>query len=198
MELKLGFFASGSGSNIQAILDNIRKGLLRAEAKVIITNNSDAGIVERAKRAGVPCYHVSSATHPEENERAGKFIEILKKHDVNLICLAGYMKKLPDKVMKEFKGKVLNIHPALLPKFGGKGMYGMNVHRAVIESGDKITGATVHIVSSEYDKGRILSQTTVPVMPGEKAEELQKRVLKAEHIIYSETLQKIADGEIIL
>lgn len=197
MKLKLGFFASGSGSNVQAIIDSIKKGRLDAEAKVVITNNSRAEVIDRAKRENIPFYHISRVTHPAKSKRTAEMINILKKYDVDLIVLGGYMKKLPDELLQEFNGKVINIHPALLPDHGGKGMYGLNVHKAVVDSGDKETGVSIHIVTPEYDRGRIIAQRKIPVMPYEKPEALQKRVLKVEHELYPEIIDKIAKNEII-
>lgn len=197
MNLNLGFFASGSGSNVQAIIDSIKRGNLDAVPKVVITNNSRAGVVDKAKRENIPFYHISRVTHPAKSNRTNEMINILKKHNVDLVVLGGYMKKLPDELLREFNGKVINIHPALLPDHGGKGMYGLNVHRAVIEAGDKETGVSIHIVTPEYDRGRVIAQRKIPVMPNEKPEELQKRVLKVEHKLYPETIQKIAKKEII-
>jgi len=122
----------------------------------------------------------------------------LEKHRVNLIVLAGYMKKLGPKTLARYRGRVVNIHPALLPKFGGKGMFGHHVHDAVIAAGEKESGATVHIADEEYDRGRILAQKRVPVMPDDTSESLAARVLEVEHELYAETLQRIAKGEIKL
>lgn len=193
-KLKLGFLASGGGSNVQAIIDSIKSSKLYAEACVIISNNSNAGVFERAKKKNIPHYHISNKTNPENTTKA--IINALKKHDVNMVILAGYMKKIEPELIDAFDGKVLNIHPALLPKFGGKGMYGMNVHKAVLEAGEAFSGATVHLVNKKYDEGRILQQKKVPVLPDDTPESLAERVLQAEHFIYSDTLKKIESGEI--
>lgn len=195
-KLKLGFLASGGGSNFAAIVQSINSGKLDAEAKCIISNNSNAGALEKAYAYGIPNYHISNVTHVENTAQA--IIDTFKNHDVNTIILAGYMKIVQPEIIDAFNGRVLNIHPALLPKFGGKGMYGMNVHRAVIETGEKKSGATIHLVNAKYDEGRILHQRVVDVYGNDTPETLAARVLAAEHILFSETLQKIAIGEIII
>lgn len=195
-ELKLGFLASGGGSNVQAIIDNIKSGKLNAEACAIISNNSSAGVLERAAKEGIPYYHISSKTNPDDASEA--IINAFKSHGVNTVILAGYMKKLDPTIIEAFNGRVLNIHPALLPKYGGKGMFGINVHKAVLEAGEEQSGATIHRVTPEYDDGDILGQKFVPVLPDDIAETLAARVLEVEHQVYTETLQKIADGEIEL
>jgi phosphoribosylglycinamide formyltransferase-1 len=195
-ELKIAFFASHGGSNMQAIIDRLKRGGLPAESSLVISNNSGSGALERAQKEGIPAYHISSATHNDRSEFVSAITDLLNHHEINLIALAGYMKKLPDEVIDFLGGNVLNIHPALLPKFGGKGMYGINVHKAVIEAGENESGATVHLVNSVYDEGRILAQKKVPVLPGDSPESLAARVLKAEHELYPETIEKIAIGEI--
>ncbi len=197
-KLKLGFLASHNGSNMQAIIDAIKQGRLDAEARVVISNNSQAFALERARREGIPCYHISSKHYPNEEDLDQAIVDTLKKYEVDIVVLAGYMKKVGSRVLNHFKNRVLNIHPALLPKFGGKGMYGMNVHKAVLEAGEKFSGCTVHLVDEIYDHGRILGQAVVPVEPNDTVESLAQRVLEQEHKLYPEILQKIARGEIIL
>lgn len=193
-KLNLGFLASHSGTNMQAIIDNVKNGKLDANLCAVISNNSNSGALERAKKEGIPAYHISEKTHP--GNVSSKIIEIFTHHGVDTIVLAGYMKKLDSKIINHFGGRVLNIHPALLPKFGGEGMYGINVHKAVIEAGEKISGATVHLVSPEYDQGKILMQMQVEVKENDTPESLAERVLKIEHILYTEVLRKISTGEI--
>ena len=195
-KLNLGFLASHGGSNMQAIIDACKNGKVNADACVVISNNSESTALQRAKKESIPGYHISTATHNDHVDDS--IIEVLEKHNVELVILAGYMKKLGDKVIERFKGRVLNIHPALLPKFGGKGMYGKFVHEAVLASGEKISGPTVHVVDLIYDHGRILAQKEVPVFPDDTIETLSARVLEQEHILFPETIHKIATGEIIL
>ncbi len=195
-KLRLGFLASHGGSNMLAIVNAIKSGKLDAEAAVVISNNSTSGALEKAENENIPNFHVSSKTHGAEE--SSTICEILKKHKVDLVILAGYMKKIGDEILTEYKGKILNIHPALLPKFGGAGMYGMNVHTAVIEAQETESGPTVHLIDEHYDRGRILAQTKVPVEKGDTPETLAARVLKVEHLIYADTIQKIVTGEIVL
>src|SRR5579862_2708662 len=198
MKLRLGFLASHGGSNVQAILDACREGRLDAEPRVVISNNSEALVLDRAMAARVPAFHLSAHIHPDPARLDEAILATLEKHRVNLIVLAGYMKKLGPKTLARYRGRVLNMHPALLPKFGGKGMYGHHVHDAVLEAGEKESGATVHIADAEYDEGRILAQKKVPVMTGDTSESLAARVLEVEHQLYAETLQRIARGDIRL
>ncbi len=196
--LNIAFFASHGGSNMQAIIDAIKAGVLEAQVGCIISNNSDSYSLKRAEIEGIKGYHISSKTHLTEIERIDYMLEILKKHDINIIVLAGYMKKLPVEVIDFVNGIVLNIHPALLPKFGGAGMFGMNVHKAVIDAKEKQSGATVHLVDSEYDRGKILQQWSVEIDENETADSLAEKVLKVEHKLYTDTLIKLSNGEISL
>lgn len=196
--LRLGFLASHGGSNLQAILDAISSGTLSAEALVVISNNSQAKALERACTLGIATLHLSNQTHPDPVLLDNAIAQGLKDYKVELVILAGYMRKIGPAVLAAFPGKILNIHPALLPKFGGQGMYGMNVHEAVIAAGEIESGPTIHIVNSEYDRGPILAQSKVPVLPGDTPETLQQRVLAEEHRLYPETLQRIATGELLL
>src|ERR1700683_4531407 len=195
MKLRLGFLASHGGSNVQAILDACRDGRLDAEPCVVISNNSDATVLDRAMTARIPGFHLSSHIHPDPNRLDEAILATLEKHRVNLIVLAGYMKKLGPKTLARYRGRVLNMHPALLPKFGGRGMYGHHVHEAVLAAGEKESGATVHLADAEYDTGRILAPRKVPVRAGDTSESLAARVLEVEHQLYAETLQRIARGE---
>lgn len=198
LQLRLGFLASHGGSNMQAIIDSCKNGTLNAVPACVVSNNSNSGALERAKNENIPNYHISSVQFANQDEIDSAIIDVFDKHGVNIVILAGYMKKLGERVIRHFKGHVLNIHPALLPKYGGKGMYGNFVHTAVLTAGEQFSGPTVHVVDEHYDKGRILAQKQVPVYPDDTIETLSARVLEQEHIIFSETLQKIAIGDIEL
>jgi len=198
MDIRLGFFASHEGTNMQAIIDACKDGRLNAKPCVVISNNSKSGAIQRAKKEGIPYYHLSSKTHPEFEEPDKAILDALKTNNVNLVILAGYMKKIGPKTLAAYEGRILNIHPALLPKYGGKGMYGKYVHEAVLASGDKVTGVTIHIVDADYDHGSIVAQCQMPILEGDTVETLSKRVLEREHEFFVETLQKIAEGEITL
>ena len=196
--IRLGSLASGGGTNLQAIIDAAASGELHADVVVVISNNSTSGALRRARNAGIPGFHLSGATHPEDAARDSAILGTLQDHGVDVVVLAGYMKMLGPAVLSRYEGRVLNVHPALLPKFGGKGMYGRRVHEAVLAAGDSITGATVHVVDSEYDHGPVVAQSQVPVLPGDTVESLRARVLQREHELLVETLQKVASGEIDL
>lgn len=196
--LRLGFLASGGGTNMQAILDACRCGRLRAKARVVIGNNSASGALERARRAGIPRYHLSGSTHAEPDALDDAICAALQRHEVEVVCLAGYMKLLGPRTLAAFRGRILNIHPGLLPRHGGKGFYGQRVHEAVLAAGDAESGATVHVVDEAYDHGPVLAQARVPVRPGDTPQSLAARVLEQEHRLFAETLQKIADGQIDL
>ena len=197
-QLRLGFLASHNGTNVQAIIDACRKGLLQAEPRVVISNNSDAEVLERARREGIPRYHLSSKTHPllEELDRA--ILDTLESYEVGLVILAGYMRHLGPETLSRYRGYILNIHPALLPKYGGKGMYEKLVHEAVLAAGERTTGVTVHLVDQEYDQGRIIAQCEVPVLQEDTVDSLNARVLEREHEFYTETLQRVSSGDIVL
>lgn len=196
--MKLGIFASHTGTNFRAILDACRSGKLAAEPAVLISNNSQSIALKTAKQAKIPTYHLSSATHPDERELDRAIVGALKQHGVNLVTLAGYMKRLGPETLKFYAGRILNIHPSLLPGFGGQGMYGGRVHQAVIASGATESGVTIHLVDGKYDNGPIVAQTRVPVKPGDTAETLAARVLEREHTFYVETLNNILIGKISL
>jgi phosphoribosylglycinamide formyltransferase-1 len=196
--MNIGFLASHGGSNMQAIIEACKSGKLQATPAVVISNNSTSGAIERAKTEGVPYYYLSGKTHPEPGELDDAILDAFLRHAVDVVVLAGYMKKLGPKTLSHFRGRIVNIHPALLPKFGGEGMYGIHVHEAVIAAGEKESGVTIHFVDEQYDTGAILAQTRVPVRPDDTPETLAARVLEQEHILYAETLQKIATGEILL
>lgn len=183
-----GVMASGGGSNFKALLEKVQDGSLRAKCSFLIVNNGDCGAVQIAKEFGVPTFHISGKTHPEQLEYEEALLGVLSNHPVDLLLLAGYMKKIPDSLIQALPERILNIHPALLPKYGGKGFWGMNVHRAVIENHEKQSGPTVHLVTSEIDKGRILAQTPVPVLEGDSPEELAARILQQEHRLYWKTV----------
>lgn len=206
MKLRLGFLASHGGSNVQAILDACREGRLDAEPCVVISNNSKAPVLDRARVAGIPTYHLSSETHPDPMVLDDEILGILTKHQVDRVILAGYMKKLGPKTLGRYRGRVLNIHPALLPKFGGKGMYGERVHEEVIRAGDLVSGPTVHFADEEYDRGKNVRQYLAPVlrihtgagetivgdsdMVNDTRDSLASRVLSLEHKIFVDVLRE--------
>ncbi|MDH4068972.1 MAG: phosphoribosylglycinamide formyltransferase [Ignavibacteria bacterium] len=195
--LKIAVFGSGRGSNFGAIDKAIREGILpHATIVLVVSNNASAGILERAKKGQIPVLHISAVQFDSEEKYVGSLLEELQRHQVNFIALAGYMKRLPSGLITKYRNRIVNIHPALLPKFGGKGMYGEHVHRAVLESGDKQSGATVHVVDEEYDTGPVVLQKEVPVLPSDTVETLAARVLEIEHLIYPAAIRLFAEGRI--
>jgi phosphoribosylglycinamide formyltransferase-1 len=185
-QIRVVVFASGRGSTFQAI----HKALAAMEAPparivLCISNNPRPGAFEYAESAGVETLRLSPRMFEQEAEYERALLDVLRERGIEMIVLAGYMRQLPPGAVQTYRGHILNIHPALLPKFGGKGMYGMHVHEAVIAAGETETGPTVHLVDEEYDTGPIVAQERVPVLPGDTAESLAARVLQAEHELYA-------------
>jgi phosphoribosylglycinamide formyltransferase-1 len=196
--MNIGVFASGRGSNFQAILDAIQHGLLHAAVTLVASNKADAGALEIARMHSIPAVHLNQKQYPDEESFASAMLALLKKHDVQMIALAGYLKKIPNSVVREYRNRILNIHPALLPSFGGEGMYGHHVHEAVIASGAKLSGATVHLVNEEYDRGLIVLQKTVALEQQDTPETLAAKVLKIEHEIYPLVLKAFAENRVTI
>jgi formyltetrahydrofolate-dependent phosphoribosylglycinamide formyltransferase len=172
--MRVAVLASGSGSNLQALLHTCRPPA-GATVALVASNAPEAGSFARARQAGV-------ATHEITNPADGAaLLAALRRHQVDLVVLAGYLKLVPPDVVAAYAGRMINIHPALLPSFGGKGMYGLRVHQAVLASGATVSGPTVHLVTADYDRGPILAQWPVPVLAGDTPESLRDRVLAAEH-----------------
>ena len=184
--------ASGGGSNFKAIIDRIGEGDLEAQCKFLITNNGGCGAVSHAESYGIPVFHISGKTHPDMAAYEAAMLEVIDRYDIDLLILAGYMKALPVSLINRLPDRILNIHPSLLPKYGGKGFWGIHVHEAVIAANEKESGPTVHLVSEEIDKGRILAQTRVPVEEGDTPETLAARVLVQEHELYWRTIRDYA------
>ncbi|AKB52682.1 Phosphoribosylglycinamide formyltransferase [Methanosarcina barkeri str. Wiesmoor] len=197
-KLHIAIFASHRGTNMQAIIDACKSGDLNGEVCAVISNNSTSQALKIARIAGIPEYHLSNKTYPEEDELDEAICKVLTESGADIVALAGYMKKLGPKVLKYYKGRILNIHPSLLPKYGGKGMYGINVHRAVIDAGEKTTGVTIHLVEEEYDTGKIIRQCEIEVLEGDTIDTLSKRVLEKENSFYVDTLKLISKGVIEL
>ena len=196
--LRLGILASHAGTTMQAVVDACAQGRLHAEVRVVISNNSRSGALARARTHGIPTAHLSGVTHPNADDLDRAIMETLTCHRVEVVALAGYMKRLGPLVLSHYKGRLLNTHPALLPKYGGQGMYGDKVHKAVLAAGEEVSGATVHLVEGDYDTGPVLSQVDVPVLDGDTPESLRDRVQAAERQHYVDVLERIAKGEIAL
>ena len=179
--------ASGGGTNLQALIDASEGGQLSAELALVISNNSGSGALERARVAGITAAHISSRTH-EDPDRA--LLSALAEQSCTVVVLAGYMKKLPAALIEAFPGRIVNIHPAPLPRFGGQGMFGDHVHERVLSAGVDSSGPTVHIVTGEYDEGPALAHRPVPVLPDDVVATLKARIQAAEHDLYWRVIEE--------
>lgn len=193
--LRIGVLASGGGTTLQAIMDACEGGGLDAKIVTVISNNSQSGAAKRARNHALPFVHLSGQTHPGPGQLDQVICAQLVDAGADLVMLAGYMKKLGARTLEAFKGRILNTHPALLPRFGGQGMYGNRVHQAVLDAGETVTGITIHHVDAEYDAGPQFAQVEVPVEPGDTVESLAERVQARERRFLVETLGEIAAGE---
>ena len=185
--LNLVVFASGNGSTLQAIIDAINNNELSASINLVVSNNKDAFALERAKNNNIDTYIISNKEFQSQDE---ELYEVLSNYKIDLIVLAGYLKMIGPKLLNKYT--IINTHPSLLPKYGGKGMYGMKVHKAVVEAGETISGVTLHYVNSEYDKGNIIAQTKVDVLPTDTAEDVSTKVQAVEKIQLVNELKKFA------
>ncbi|RPI73324.1 MAG: phosphoribosylglycinamide formyltransferase [Ignavibacteriales bacterium] len=185
-------FVSGRGSNLRAILDS---DLLKdkIEVKAVISDKKDCSAFEIAGQHSIKCFTIGDQ---KSNLSYNELVSLLESLEINLIVLAGYLKLIPDSVIVKYKNRIINIHPALLPSFGGKGMYGKKVHEAVFKSSAKVSGATVHFVDETYDTGKIVAQQCVDISDVSNPDEIAERVLKAEHKILPYVINKFAEGKI--
>ncbi|MCS6808111.1 MAG: phosphoribosylglycinamide formyltransferase [Bacteroidota bacterium] len=194
--VKLAIFASGAGSNAEAIIHYSYRIDAAFRVELVVSNNSRCGAVERACMFDISTAHISSYTHPDPEAYTRALLDVLREHQIDMVALAGFMKKIPAAVIDAFsprgRSRIFNIHPSLLPKFGGQGMYGMAVHRAVLAASEKETGCTVHEVDSEYDTGTVIAQRRIPVHPHDTPEQLAQRVVEHEHELYPHVLQQQA------
>lgn len=192
-KLNVAVFISGGGTNLQSLIDAAADPDYPARIAVVISSSKKAYGLTRAENAGIPGVVLRKKDFESKEAYTVRLLEVLKEHDTDVICLAGYLKLIPPEVVRAYRNRILNIHPALLPKFGGKGMYGLRVHQAVLEAGETVSGPTVHVVDEIYDNGEILAQREVSVIPGEEPESLQKRVLEQEHKVYPEVLRRVCE-----
>lgn len=192
MTARIAVLASGAGSNLQAIIDYLdsRPDAGRPAVALVASDRPGAGALDRAERRGIPTALLRSKPAPH----GGDLLALVREHDIDFIALAGYLRLLPREILEEFPSRVVNVHPALLPEFGGPGMYGERVHRAVLASGARVSGATVHYVDEEYDHGDILAQWPVPVLADDSVHSLAARVLKVEHVLYPRVVDAVASG----
>ena len=191
-KIRIGVLVSGRGSNLQAIIDSIENGALSAELAVVISDQPDAYALERARKHTIPGVHVSAKGYRgRRDEYDAMLVKELQKHDVELICLAGFMRIITPTLLKAFPNRVMNIHPALLPSFPG-----LHVQKAAIEHGVKFSGCTVHFVDEDMDTGPIIIQAVVPILDNDTEDSLSERILKQEHNIYSRAIQLYAEGKL--
>ena len=194
MNVRVAVFASGGGTTFQALLDHERASDSPLwTVALVVSDRADAGAMERAAAAAVPAVVVTDRGR-EPSDVAAETLRVLDDHAVRAICLAGYLRLVPEEVVTAFAGRILNVHPALLPSFGGKGMYGDRVHRAVLESGARVSGPTVHMVDAEYDRGTPLAQWPIPVLSDDTTEVLRGRVQTAERGLYPLVMDHVAQA----
>jgi len=194
----LGFLASHRGSNFQSVVDACRSGELAASPAVVISNNGRAFVLERARQQGIPAFFLNGKTHPDPAVLDQAIVDTLNEHEIDLVVLAGFLKKIGPRTLGAFRNRIVNIHPALLPRYGGRGMFGENVHKAVIANGESETGVTIHLVDGEYDHGPVLAQRRMAVNADDTAESLAQRLIDIEHSFLVETLGDIISGTIPL
>ena len=191
---RVAVLASGGGTNLQALIDHFNPAPApAARVELVIASRAGVGALARAERSGIAA-EVLDAREIGADALAARMLDALERHRIDIVVLAGYLQLVPIEVVERYEGRMLNIHPALLPGFGGKGMYGMRVHRAVLAAGVRVTGATVHLVSDRYDEGRIVAQWPVPVLEGDTPEALAARVLAVEHRILPLAVEAVARG----
>ena len=191
--MRIAVLASHDGSTMQAVIDACSAHKIDATVALVVSNNSSSGALRRAGLAGVQSQHISSKTHGNDDGADNAMLKACHDQQIDLILLLGYMKKLGPQTLAAYSGKILNTHPALLPKFGGKGYFGLKVHEAVIAAGEVESGASVHFVDTDYDTGPILAQVKVPVEANDDAQSLEERVKVAEQKLLVETLRQLAE-----
>ncbi len=192
---RLAVFISGGGTNLQSLIDAIKYGRLSAKIVLVVSSRSDAFGLERAKNENIERFIYKTKDYPNAEAADQALVGALEKNEVEYIALAGFLKMVPISIIQKYRDKITNIHPALLPKFGGKGMYGHFVHEAVIAAGEKESGATVHLVDEIYDHGKILLQGKVEIYPDDTPDSLAAKVLRVEHQIYPEALEILIRGK---
>jgi phosphoribosylglycinamide formyltransferase-1 len=196
--MKIGLMASHGGTNAQAHIDAWEAGATTAEPVVLISNNPGSGALQRAQRHDIPGVLLNGKTHPDDDARDTAILDTLRAHGVELVALCGYMKRIGPKTLAAFSGRILNVHPGPLPRFGGQGMYGRFVHEAVIDAKVPTTEVCIFVIDDEYDTGPVIAREAVSVEPGDDPDSLAARVLPVEHRLYVETVRRIASGDITL
>jgi len=187
---KIAVFVSGGGTNLQSLINGCKSGFIPGEINLVISSKKGVFAIERAKRENIPHFVIEYKDYSGEEEYSAALLKKVKEFNTDIICLAGFLVKLGKNIVSEYRNRILNIHPALLPDFGGKGMYGIRVHEAVLASGRKESGCSVHIVDEEYDHGPVILQRRLPVKDNDTPQSLARRVLKEEHKLYPEAVKK--------
>ena len=196
--LRIAVLASHEGTTLQSIIDACVQGRIDGRVVAVLSNNSGSGALRRAAAAGIETFHLSSSTHSSGDSLDAAIRGALQRARADIIFLAGYMKRLGPRTLAAFPARILNTHPALLPKFGGQGMFGDRVFEAVLAGGESESGASVHLVEAEYDTGAVVSQERIRVFPGDTVESLKARVQACEREVIVKTLAAIASGELVL
>lgn len=189
---KIAILASGEGTNAERIIRYFAEKKT-AEITLVITNKMQAGALKRASRLGVPSVVITASEFAK-----GEALRVLHRHGIDFVVLAGFLLKVPEDILHDYPHRIVNIHPALLPKFGGKGMYGEHVHQAVIDAGEKESGITIHYINEQYDEGSIIFQASCPVLPGDTADTLAQRVHELEYAHYPEVIERIVLSELVV
>ena len=196
--MQIGFLASHNGSSMRAIVAALRSGALNGSAQVVVSNNRESPALDFARREAIAAHYLNEANCAPSDNADQAIARTLDAHGVDLVVLSGYMRKLGPLTLQRYPGRILNIHPCPLPKFGGRGMYGMNVHKAVLAAGESVSAITIHVVDGEYDQGPVVAETAIPVLPGDTPEDLAQRVSKAEPDFFVDVLRRMQAGELRL
>jgi len=194
--IKIAVLVSGNGTNLQSIIDACKSGDVPGKVVLVVSSNKEAYALERARKEGIESVAVEREKFDSDENYSKEIMKYIDEKDTDLICLAGFLKKLDKVLIDKYRNRIMNIHPALLPKYGGKGMYGLKVHAAVLESGDEYTGCTVHFVDEIYDHGPVILQEMIPVEKEDTPEVLAQKVLEIEHRLYPEAIKLFESGEI--
>lgn len=197
-KVKIGVLISGSGTNLQALIDNIEKGLINGEISIVISDKKDAFGIQRAKKHGINAVEIDKKNFADKNIFMKAIMDELEKHHVELVVLAGFLSILSEDFIEKFRNRIINIHPSLIPAFCGKGYYGQRVHKAALDYGVKVSGATVHFVDEEADTGPIILQEAVKVEDDDTPESLAARILKVEHKLLPQAVKLYCEGRLTI
>lgn len=196
--IKIAVFISGRGSNLEAILNSIDEGKINGEVDLVISDREEAKGLNISKGRGIKSLYIGKKNYPDKEDRIDKTIELLRDNNIDLIVLAGYMSIVDIRILRQYKNRIINIHPSLIPAFCGKGYYGSLVHEAVLAYGAKVTGATVHFVDEDTDTGPVILQEGVKVLDRDTVDSLSKRVLEVEHKILPKAIELIAEDKLLI